>query len=321
MDKVRYESVDLMKGISILIVVVFHLKLPYLYSPYMTLFMLPSFFFFSGFFFSKSVSFKTFFVKKTNGLLVPYIFFSLTNILVTIGFYLKNISGGLQNAYYSSIALHNGPILFLLCLYFMSFIYYGICYIKNEWIKMLVLLIFSFVGYLLGKYNIRLPLTIDVAFSSVVFYHCGYLFRNNNMLGGNRKKVFVKWVSTLGVFIILTLLLHPVPELELANNDIPMAFYYYILAGISGTLMVAYFSILVNKIGIINYWGRYSIIILGTHWMLIRVWGYFLPYSIMINPFVLWGVLVFVLVFSYPIIKLCVTYFPKFCGQKPFFKV
>lgn len=321
MEKVRYESMDLMKGICIVIVIIFHLKLPYLYFPYMTLFMLPAFFFCSGMFFQRHNSFKEFLLKKTNTLLVPYLFFSMTNILIIFTFYLKDIQKGWLNAYNASMALHNGPVWFLLCLYFMSITYYAVCCIEREWIKTLLVLFLSFVGYLLGQKNISLPLYIDVMFSSLVFYHCGYLFKSKNGLAEAKVRVWVKFICTLMFFIGVALVLDYIPQLELANNDIPMPFYYYILTSISGTLMIAFFSMLLVRFSVVNYLGRYSIIILCTHWVLIRIWGYLLPHIFMQNPLVLWGIFVFVLLSSFPLIRLFVVCFPKYCGQMPLLKM
>ncbi len=262
-----------------------------------------------------------FLIKKTNTLLVPYLFFLLTDMLVTVGFYLKDIQGGWLNAYYSSMALHNGPIWFLLCLYLMSMLYYAVCYIKSEWIKTLLMLALSFLGYILGKYHVGLPLYIDIMLSSAIFYHCGYLFKCNNMLTGTKAHILIKFICSLVLFMIMILPLNSVPQLELANNDIPMPFYYYLLAGISGTLMVAFFSILIERFYVVNYWGKYSIIILCTHWGLIRIWGYILPYVLIQKAIVLWGIFAFVLLLSFPLIKLFVIYLPKYCGQTPFLKI
>lgn len=312
---------DLMKGICIVIVVIFHIKLPYLYFPYMTLFMLPAFFFCSGIFFRRHDSFKVFLLKKTNTLLVPYLFFSMTNVLVTFIFYLKDTQNGWLNAYNASAVLHNGPVWFLLCLYFMSIVYYAICCIAKEWIKTLLVLLLAFLGYLLGQNNVNLPLYLDVMLSSIIFYHCGYLFKYKNGLTDAKVGILVKFICTLIFFIGVALVLDPIPQLELVYNDIPMPFYYYILTGIGGTLMVAFFSMLIERFYVMNYLGRYSIIILCTHWMLIRVWGYFLPYTFMQKPLVLWGIFIFVLLSSFPLIRLFVVCFPKYCGQLPLFKI
>lgn len=310
---------DLMKGICIVVVIIFHIKLPYLYFPYMTLFMLPAFFFCSGMFFQTHNSFKVFLLKKTNTLLVPYLFFSVINILVTFVFYLKDIQNGWLSAYNASMALHNGPVWFLLCLYFMSIAYYAVCCIARGWIKTLLVLLLSFVGYLLGQNNVNLPLYLDVMLSSIVFYHCGYLFNCKNGLVDAKAHILVKFICALIFFVEVALLLDHIPQLELANNDIPMPFYYYILTGVSGACMVAFFSMLIKRFYVMNYWGRYSIIILCTHWMLIRVWGYLLPYTFIQNPVVLWGIFIFVLLASFPLISLFVIYSPKYCGQKPLF--
>ncbi len=80
----RVKHVDIAKGISIILVAMFHsgLKLffPYVIYP-MGLFRMPLFFFLSGVFFSYTVSPKTFLTKKTEALLKPY-FFVLFVVLI-----------------------------------------------------------------------------------------------------------------------------------------------------------------------------------------------------------------------------------------------
>lgn len=74
----RVEWIDTAKGICILLVVLHHcsqmMHEPYLFSRDVLTFRMPLYFILSGLFF-KYYSPKVFFVKKTNKLLAPYVFF------------------------------------------------------------------------------------------------------------------------------------------------------------------------------------------------------------------------------------------------------
>lgn len=84
--KKRIEWVDLLKGIAILWLVVFHFHaLGWLRSP------VPVFFFLSGLFFSEGKNFGSFVGKKTKALLVPMLFFF---VLGVVALWLKSILQG-----------------------------------------------------------------------------------------------------------------------------------------------------------------------------------------------------------------------------------
>ena len=74
--KKRYENIDFMKGICILLVVAAHIDMPLLSHPCFSLFRMPLYYFLSGIFFSRYDGIKTFLTKKINNLIIPYLFFS-----------------------------------------------------------------------------------------------------------------------------------------------------------------------------------------------------------------------------------------------------
>ena len=86
-QKKRYENIDFMKGICILLVVATHLDLPVLSHASFSLFRMPLYYFLSGIFFSRYDGFRTFLIKKTNNLIIPYLFFSLFTLVAILVFY------------------------------------------------------------------------------------------------------------------------------------------------------------------------------------------------------------------------------------------
>ena len=85
----RVEHVDIAKGISIILVALFHSRI-YSLAPdimnAMGLFRMPLFFFLSGVFFSASADTRTFLWKKSDALLKPYFATLLTVFLFTVLF-------------------------------------------------------------------------------------------------------------------------------------------------------------------------------------------------------------------------------------------
>lgn len=68
----RYNDIDIAKGIGILLVMGLHCGFHQLW---MATFEMPLFFILSGCFFNTSTTFKKFVIKKFNTLLIPYLFF------------------------------------------------------------------------------------------------------------------------------------------------------------------------------------------------------------------------------------------------------
>ena len=87
-NKSRIEYMDLAKGICIIMVVLFHVAKLYddtlLVNRFFKLIRMPLYFFLSGFFFKSYSCFFDFLKRKTNKLLIPFVFW----YLFSVGFYL-----------------------------------------------------------------------------------------------------------------------------------------------------------------------------------------------------------------------------------------
>ena len=184
---IRFENIDLLKGITILLVVLYHLTFFYKDSQfiriYSTPFFMQLFFFVSGMFFSPKSDFKTFFKNKINRVFIPLLFFYFLNYFA--GFLaslaLSKTSGSSVDpfALINLLDLFNGKeyftysgaLWFLVCLLNVSFIFYIISKIKNEYFKLTIVLLFSCLGYYLGSNQINIPYFLDSAFTSTTFFN------------------------------------------------------------------------------------------------------------------------------------------------------
>ena len=319
--KKRYENIDFMKGICILLVVATHLDLPLLSHASFSLFRMPLYYFLSGIFFSRYDGFKTFLIKKTNNLLIPYIFFSLFTCLAIVVFYLgKDLSW--QEAYTESGPLHNGPIWFLISLFEVGILMYFISAIKSNFIQILVVGITSYMGYYMCHHEIILPFYLNTALLGMAFYYAGILLRRYKILDDGLY-LPVKFLAFLIVFLLIAFVIIPDRRLALITYEIPFPYYWFIAAGLCGTLSLFYLSKMVNKISIINYFGRYSIIVLGVHWYFVKSWKYVIlpPTEDIHKGLFLYFIYIFALLASLACIVLMKKYLPWFTAQKPLIRL
>lgn len=314
-QKKRYENIDFMKGICILLVVAAHIEMPLLSHPCFSLFRMPLYYFLSGLFFSQYNGIKTFMIKKVNNLVVPYVFFSVLPLIILFIYYFWKF-GDFQEAYIRSIPLYNAPVWFLVSLFEVGILMYFVSIIRNRCKQMMIVIVISLCGYFLCRKEIILPFFINTALCSVVFYYAGYLFRSYNMLDNHtfmRRNCFL----SMFIFCLIAFGIIPGKELSLISYQIPYSYLSFLLSGLIGTLFLFYFSLIVKKLSVINYLGRYSIIILGTHWYYVKLWSYVIPSGILGTWWCRSLIFVFAIMISFPSIIYITKYFPWFTAQRP----
>jgi len=205
----RYDFIDLVKGIGIITVIIYHIKIPLLYQTCITYYMLPVFYICSGIFFSRYNSKKTFFLKKINNLIIPYLFFFILDFFIILLFHFKyphlhydelnKISGNLQN----------GPIWFLRSLFIVELIFYIVTYIKRQIFIFSLSILISFIGYCMSITKINLPLDIISSLTCTIFFYLGFLLRKLNILERNDKNLTMLTLFTSSYIVISTFFIHP----------------------------------------------------------------------------------------------------------------
>ena len=230
-QKNRVVFFDLAKGFCILLVVVFHIAQYYVIDVLANNNMvrsmrMPLYFFLSGCFFKTYNGFFDFLARKTNKLLIPFIFWFLVGsllfpIIFTPRFgslLLHNTKNMLIGFTYGKF--FNGAIWFLLCLFWVNIMFYVISIIarkfKNTQAAIIVLSVLtSLIGVSLGAFSIRIPLFIDSAFTTIPFFLFGYLmYRYTPIVEPNK---YDKWIPVI-VLILLVLLYFFSPDYTLKNN-------------------------------------------------------------------------------------------------------
>lgn len=296
---------------------------------------MPLYFFLSGLFFKRYENFSGFALRKTNKLIIPFFFFYLltsvlfANALHWFGYEVRNADAiGIQSlwAFITPGHFSNGPIWFLLCLFWVNILFYCIIlisdHIKNERLQIVTIISLSILcgtcGWLTCKFGIDLWAFFDTALSAVPFFCVGYILRKYTpILSANKSdRLLPLLVIVAGVATwIFRGGMNFQDNTYGANN--PLIVF---AGGCFGTLMIMFISKMLTRLPFISYWGRYSIIILCTHIMLVQLLFRVTSRLGLIESIGVWPSYIIVLLitmFSYQlIIPLCIKFIPWFTAQK-----
>ena len=265
----RIEWIDLAKGICIILVVLYHVTHEYPLAVQLSSFRMPLYFVLSGLFFKQYEGFVGFLKRKTNKLLIPFLFFFIfTSIIPYIVITHKSSLPMLMM--YREIVF-NQPIWFLLCLFEINVMFYLVQWlgsvISSRYQTLIVIalsLLIGLLGVMLGLNGISIPLFVDTAFSAFPLFVFGWWL--------NRKTPFlrvpVRLAVDIPIIIACALIVWFVATYHdwLYNTFTPVNLRSAYLCGISGTIMVLLISRIIKRLPLVSYWGRYSIIILCTHY-------------------------------------------------------
>lgn len=277
----RIEWIDTAKGIGIILVVLGHTSITNSAEAWIFSFHMPLFFFISGFLFraSNNLNLKKFATKKARSLLIPYFIFALITYLFWV-LTINNLSESPKEWYIPLIGIFysvgvsdwlvfNSPLWFLTCLYIVEIIYFLINRATKGESKtiMVILIISSLIGYSTSLYlPIRLPWSIDVALTALVFFGVGKIFSNNK-----DKLELNKWFMIL--LFISMLLINNV----FTNQKVDMNFNFYgdyfnfYIAAFSGIVTIIIGAQFLMKYKFLKYIGINSLIILCLHKLIIII--------------------------------------------------
>lgn len=316
--KKHIDFIDLAKGLTILLVILYHVNEFMLICRIGTIFRMPLYFLLSGLFFSANINggwieVKTFLIKKTNRLLIPFVFFFL------VMFPLKRLFFGYMPEFYRNETIFSNPaIWFLLCLFEVNVISYVLCYLGKG--KVLLTSIFfvivGMIGFFLGKNHINLPLYLDTAMTSSPFFCVGYMLRKHtNLLYPNK---FDKYNFFLTCVFLLIAYFCFSAKIDNRINLIPNNIFSYYVGGISGSLAVLLLSKMIGKIPFVSYVGKYSIVLLVIHFFVLEFYLIYIEPKIVLSDVIVATMIkfFFVIVVSSLFIPLFKRFIPWFIAQK-----
>ena len=334
MGKERIAYIDFMKGICIMLIVMGHVDdrvydmvLPHLNIALRTI-QIPLFFFLSGLFFKTYGGFSVFFRKKVNNLIVPLLFFHffccilrfpLVEIvhffrpdIIEIQFKLSDVIPAFFCGHWNSA----GALWFLVALFTMNILYYIFTILfKNVGIICCVF-IASVLGCVLMNYKIRLPFELVIALVGLPYFMLGSFVKRLNMLSPSKydKYGFIVFIPVGFVIYFFS------KDINLFYQVIPDYFSLYVLPFIA-ILSLLWCCKCFRYVPMVCYYGRYSIIIVGTHQVLISyVWFALLGLFKIHNLALRLLTFVIVMLIELLLVPLLKKYFPKLTAQKEFFK-
>lgn len=336
----RIEYIDLAKGFCIILVVLYHilqhLRVQSEYVYLLSTFRMPLYFFLSGLFFKEYEGFLGFLFRKINKLLIPFCFFYIItsflypNILLFFGITDPHTGSlGIQGlwAFILEGKTTNGPLWFLWCLFIVNILFYlcvtivkKIC--VSEVGQTILLTVFCFAIGIANSVFIASHINIlgyvDTAMATLPFFCVGYLFNKfTDILRPNA------WDKYLPILIIICFALTFIfgGRCSYMHNRYwinPIAQY---LCGITGTLFVIFSAKIIRHLPFISYWGRYSIMILVTHILILQVLSPLLRKAhlpIPVTAVVLLGIVMFSYQLLIPLMK---KYLPHVTAQKDVIKI
>lgn len=328
-QKKRIEWIDTAKGLCIILVVLNHVFLfsglkdgcPSFIYHFFDAFRMPLYFFLSGLFFKTYGTFGNFFKKKVNKLLIPFTFFYVVSCFIRLFLFCGQSStpsfvSFLVDFYFYHCSMVNGPLWFLLCLFEVNVIFYALFLVcKDEIILSLSAIIVGVIGLAFSFFHIQLPMTISTSFTCLPFFCMGYYAKEHTQI--LYKSTMDKYIITISALCGLTCLFLSGSVLYVENSFKGISYFTAHLCGGAGTMMVILLSKKIGPRPLISYLGRYSIIVLCTHMLVLDIINSLLRISPLSYHFL--GVFAFVIAIELILIPIMTKYLPHVTAQKDIF--
>ena len=332
MEKQRIPYIDLMKCLCIMLIVMYHIDHDFFnyLAPHLNdalqAFRLPMYYFISGIFFKLYEGYADFTRRKVNNILVPFVFF------VVFAFAVRSLEVGVRlvmgadpivlsplqliEPFYLRYWANTTPLWFLLSLFWVNIIFYALQrWIRPLWGLLAMTVLLSVVGYELGVNKVELPLMFDTSLVALPYFVLGWGMKR---MGALKPSKWDHWG-----FLALLLVAMPIYWLnEFMNLHFQVLPAYWKLYLLPFVAILALFWACkpTPRVPVLCHYGRYSLIILGTHPLILQPIRFLLlkqgmDYGIGLT------LLVFVLtmLLEWPLIWLLKTYAPRFTAQQPFF--
>ena len=273
--KERQGYLDAAKGIGMLLIVGAHTGVSFP-IPMLSNVQGALFFLISGLFFipKSSLPFKDYLKGDVFRILVPFaIFYILSYMLFYVGkvivpgFTEMTEANGILDCF-TQKQYFNGPIWFLLSLFWIRlFCYFIERYVSKEWIRAAIALCVGLLGFLLGKYEIDLPMNLDTALTFTPVFYVGTVITRLSLL--NR---YVKIETGLfsGIFY-MSCIPASMAIRDSLNRYAGGGYFSLIYFCLLLCVAVLFFSkTFLNKSVLLSFIGRNSMWIMCTHHLVYR---------------------------------------------------
>lgn len=265
----RYKFIDILKGISILLVVYGHITpgaIP-IFTEYAGIFTMPLFFFVSGVLFNEVKyrnNFKEFLYRRYRGLVIPYFYFSIIVALCYIF---------IQDNYFTFIthllkwgwggyALWFIPVLLL-----SQILYFPICKLSVRW-RLCVLSALAIGSFFSSRTMGYIPYNLGLCFCGAYFFGMGNVSKKYLFILKTCVSYKIPTVLSLG-FIMSLCYLTSTKQPQWFINDIP-SFVFYV-APFGSIACLTMIAIIIEKMSVsivirlFSTCGKQSYILLAFH--------------------------------------------------------
>ncbi|MBL1210768.1 acyltransferase family protein [Geminocystis sp. GBBB08] len=285
-SQIRIPWIDTLRTISIFFIVLIHTgRNSSIVSIYTTSFFMPVFFFISGLFIKKSIKeqkFISFFKIKFQHLIIPYLTFSIVSYLIWF-FLIGKLKGDslpnnplwdfIINTLYGVAGYgwmkYNISLWFFPCLFITELIFFFLIRLSPKKLPLTVFIL-SIIGYYYFEFikieHFRLPFSIDVAITAVVFYTIGYLIKPYIF-----NEEFKTWYNFPSLFFgLLTYLIFSMfnETSAFVIGNFGKNYLYFYLAALSGIFFWCQISKIIKPHQIFAEIGKNTIVIFPLHLLL-----------------------------------------------------
>ncbi len=267
----RYIFVDNVRGFAMLVIISWHVfGVP---SPWTDTWAMPIFFVIMGLFYKPS-DFQSLCQKKYYSLVIPLLTFSIPDFFIGMFSDWKVTLKQLINPYDT---IHAGS-WFVLCTLWIYIISHVLYKVKDNMIRRFLSLIIVAIAILLSKtelfgHRIILPLYLSSAMAMYIFFLIGELFQQN--IFSSSKKLCLL-IGLFGLFLsaVDILFLGGVKPFDIMWLNWNQDFALLVTRCSIGCATILAFCKLLPKIPIIAFMGRYSLIVLLSHFYFISLMNY-----------------------------------------------
>ena len=289
----RIDYFDLMKGVCIILVVLHHCGL--LHTAFLRCIRIPLYFMLSGMFFKKYSGIFEFTIRKINRLMIPWAAWML-----------------LCYAIFHHI---NTPLWFLSSLFCSYLLYYCIDTLiiekkNNRYLNIIFFVVLSFISYELSfvhvdnnVVNIILRYFV-ISLATMPFFFFSSELRKNGVLSKDYSNKSLIMVGILGAIVCYFTSVSGI-SYRLANFEGYPLYYFSAIGGVCAIWALCY---KIKRMPYFSYMGRYSIIVLVTHYPVILTMR-----ALHIDK---WLIAVVILIVSPILIYLLKRYAPHITAQK-----
>jgi len=177
----RIDYVDTMRGVCILLVNYFHANISLFMLKYVADICVHPFLFMAGYFYSFKLTFKDNAIKKARFNLFPYYVFGLFYYIIWLVFF-GNAERDIIAPLRAVLYMPTGSFPIESALYFLPMMFFAVIIfslieksVKNEVFRLIVVILITLLGNLWVKlFGVRLPMSIDVSMSLLIYVYLGF---------------------------------------------------------------------------------------------------------------------------------------------------